>query len=120
MANLREKFMKELAPELQKKLGLTNKMLVPRLEKVVLNMGFGIVEKDLQKQILDDLAKITGQRPVTCKARKSISNFKLRQGMIIGAKVTPVSATSTASRTGASTGAATTRSGSRSTRSSRR
>ena len=88
MANLREKFMKELAPELQKKLGLTNKMLVPRLEKVVLNMGFGIVEKDLQKQILDDLAKITGQRPVTCKARKSISNFKLRQGMIIGAKVT--------------------------------
>lgn len=88
MANLKEKYLKELAPKLQEKLGLTNKMLIPRLQKVVLNMAFGIVEKDVQKHILDDLAKITAQKPMLCKARKSISNFKLREGMIIGAKVT--------------------------------
>lgn len=88
MANLKEKYMTELAPKLQEKLGLTNKMLIPRLQKVVLNMAFGIVEKDVQKHIIDDLTKITGQKPMLCKARKSISNFKLREGMIIGAKVT--------------------------------
>jgi large subunit ribosomal protein L5 len=88
MARLKEKFTKELAAQLQEKLGLTNKMLVPRLQKVVLNMGFGIVEKDVQKNIIEDLAKLTGQKPVLCKARKSISNFKLREGMVIGAKVT--------------------------------
>jgi len=88
MANLKEKYMKELAPKLQEKLGLKNKMLIPKVQKVVLNMAFGIVEKDVQKRILDDLTKITGQKPMLCKARKSISNFKLREGMIIGAKVT--------------------------------
>ncbi len=88
MANLKEKFTKELTPQLQEKLGLKNKMLVPRLQKVVINMGFGIVEKDVQKAILDDLSKLSGQKPVLCKARKSISNFKLRDGMVIGAKVT--------------------------------
>ena len=88
MARLKEKFTKELAAQLQEKLGLTNKMLVPRLQKVVINMGFGIVEKDVQKNIIEDLAKLTGQKPVLCKARKSISNFKLREGMVIGAKVT--------------------------------
>ena len=88
MANLKEKYVTEFAPALQQQLGIQNKMLVPRLEKIVLNMGFGIVEKDVQKQIVEDLAKITGQRPVLCKARKSIANFKLRQGMVIGAKVT--------------------------------
>ncbi len=88
MANLKEKFASELAPKLQEKLGVTNKMLIPRLQKVVINMGFGIVEKDVQKSIVDDLTKLTGQKPVLCKARKSISNFKLREGMVIGAKVT--------------------------------
>ena len=88
MANLKEKYMTELAPKLQEKLGVTNKMLIPRLQKVVLNMAFGIVEKDVQKHIIDDLIKITAQKPMLCKARKSISNFKLREGMIIGAKVT--------------------------------
>ncbi len=88
MANLKEKYMTELAPKLQEKLGLANKMLIPRMQKVVLNMAFGIVEKDVQKHIIDDLTKITGQKPMLCKARKSISNFKLREGMIIGAKVT--------------------------------
>ena len=88
MARLKEKFNKELAAKLQEKLGVTNKMLIPRLQKVVINMGFGIVEKDVQKSIIDDLTKLSGQKPVLCKARKSISNFKLREGMVIGAKVT--------------------------------
>ena len=88
MANLKEKYMTELAPKLQEKLGVTNKMLIPRMQKVVINMAFGIVEKDVQKHIIDDLTKISAQKPMLCKARKSISNFKLREGMIIGAKVT--------------------------------
>ena len=88
MARLKDKFEKELAPAMRQKLGLKNAMLVPRLTKVVVNMGFGIVEKDVQKGLLQDLAAITGQQPVICKARKSISNFKLREGMTIGAKVT--------------------------------
>lgn len=77
-----------MVAELEKKLGTTNKMLVPRLQKIVLNMGFGIVSKDEQKQLVDDLAAITGQKPMLCRAKKSISNFKLREGMVIGAKVT--------------------------------
>jgi large subunit ribosomal protein L5 len=88
MARLKEKYTKELVPQLQEKLGVKNKMLVPRLQKVVINMGFGIVEKDVQKGIVDDLVKLSGQKPILCKARKSISNFKLREGMVIGAKVT--------------------------------
>jgi large subunit ribosomal protein L5 len=88
MANLKEKYTKELAPQLQEKLGLKNKMMVPKLEKVVINSAFGIVEKDVQKHIVEDLAKLSGQKPMLCKSRKSISNFKLREGMIIGAKVT--------------------------------
>ena len=77
-----------MVPVLEKALGTTNRMLVPRLQKIVVNMGFGIVSKDEQKQLVDDLAAITGQRPMLCRAKKSISNFKLREGMVIGAKVT--------------------------------
>jgi len=88
MSRLKELFKEKITPQLREKLGLDNPMLVPRLQKVVVNMGFGIVEKDEQKALLNDLAKITGQRPAPCKARKSISNFKLREGMVIGAKVT--------------------------------
>jgi large subunit ribosomal protein L5 len=88
MARLKDKYMKEWAPALQKKLEIPNKMLIPALDKIVVNMGFGIVEKDVQKKIIENLGLLTGQRPVLCKARKSISNFKLRDGMIIGAKVT--------------------------------
>ncbi|MDD2597952.1 MAG: 50S ribosomal protein L5 [Kiritimatiellae bacterium] len=88
MARLKDKYQKEWAPALQKKLELSNKMLTPRLDKIVVNMGFGIVEKDVQKKIVENLGLLTGQHPVLCKARKSISNFKLRDGMIIGAKVT--------------------------------
>ena len=77
-----------MVAELEQKLGTTNKMLVPRLQKIVLNMGFGIVSKDEQKGLVEDLQAITGQKPQLCAAKKSISNFKLREGMIIGAKVT--------------------------------
>lgn len=88
MANLKETYAKDIVPALKQKLGVTNPMLVPRLVKIVVNMGFGIVEKDTQKQIVQDLEAITGQKAVFCKAHKSISNFKLREGMVIGAKVT--------------------------------
>ena len=88
MARLKDKYLKDMVPELCTKLGVSNTMLVPRLNKVVINMGFGIVEKDALKALLQDLAAITGQLPMPCKARKSISNFKLREGMVIGAKVT--------------------------------
>ena len=88
MPTLKEEYNSRIIAELEKKLGTTNKMLVPRLQKVVLNMGFGIVSKDEQKALVDDLTVITGQKPMLCRAKKSISNFKLREGMVIGAKVT--------------------------------
>ena len=88
MARLKDEYASRMVPELEKKLGTTNRMLVPRLQKIVVNMGFGIVSKDEQKALVDDLAAITGQKPLLCKAKKSISNFKLREGMVIGAKVT--------------------------------
>ena len=88
MARLKEEYSSRIVPELEKKLGTTNRMLVPRLTKVVLNMAFGIVSKDEQKGLVEDLQAITGQKPMLCKAKKSISNFKLREGMVIGAKVT--------------------------------
>ena len=88
MSNLKDKYNKEVVPALEQKLETKNRMLVPRLLKVVLNMGFGIVSKDEQKNLMGDLATITGQKPKVCKAKKSISNFKLREGMVIGAKVT--------------------------------
>ena len=88
MAKLREEYNSRIIGELEQKLGTKNRMLVPRLQKIVLNMGFGIVSKDEQKQLVDDLTAITGQKPLLCKAKKSISNFKLREGMVIGAKVT--------------------------------
>ena len=88
MAKLREEYNSRIIGELEQKLGTKNRMLVPRLQKIVLNMGFGIVSKDEQKALVDDLTAITGQKPMLCKAKKSISNFKLREGMVIGAKVT--------------------------------
>ena len=88
MAKLKEEYNSRIIAELEQKLGTTNKMLVPRLQKIVLNMGFGIVSKDEQKALVDALTAITGQKPMLCRAKKSISNFKLREGMVIGAKVT--------------------------------
>ncbi len=87
---LRARYRDELVPALKEQLGLINKMQVPRLEKVVVNMGVGEAVKDgrLLDAALEDLATITGQKAVITKARKSIAGFKLREGMAIGAKVT--------------------------------
>ena len=88
MANLKQKYQEQVVPAIIQKYGITNPMVVPKLEKIVVNMAFGIVDKDTQKSVIEDLTKITGQKPALCAARKSISNFKLREGMVIGAKVT--------------------------------
>ncbi len=89
-ARLKEKYLKELKPALQKELGLENPMAVPRIEKIVLNMGLG--EATQNSKLLDplvaDLAAIAGQKPVTTRAKKSIAAFKVREGMPIGAMVT--------------------------------
>jgi large subunit ribosomal protein L5 len=89
-ARLKEKYKKEIKGALQKELGLENTMAVPRLEKIVLNMGLG--EATQNSKMLDpltaDLAAIAGQKPVTTRARKSIAAFKVRENMPIGAMVT--------------------------------
>ena len=89
-ARLKEKYLSEIKPALQKELGLSNPMAVPRLEKIVLNMGLG--EATQNSKLLDplvaDLALIAGQKPVTTRAKKSIAAFKVREGMPIGAMVT--------------------------------
>lgn len=84
------RFRDELVPRLKDELGLANVMQVPRLEKVVINMGIGDAVKDgrMLDAALADLEVITGQKPVVTKARKSIAGFKLREGTSIGAKVT--------------------------------
>jgi large subunit ribosomal protein L5 len=89
-ARLKERFEKEIRPELVKELGLKNPMQAPRLEKVVVNMGLGeaIQNGKILDASLEQLTAITGQKPVVTKARKSIANFKLRQGQSIGAMVT--------------------------------
>ena len=89
-ARLRTKYFEELRPALMKELGLTNPMAVPKLEKVVINMGVG--EATQNAKVLDpavaELAQITGQKPVVTKAKKSIAAFKVREGMPIGCMVT--------------------------------
>jgi large subunit ribosomal protein L5 len=87
---LKDRFRQELVPQLQEELGLGNVMQVPRLEKVVVNMGVGDAQKDgrLLDAAVEDLTVITGQKPVVTKARKSIAGFKIREGMGIGVKAT--------------------------------
>ena len=87
---LKERFHREVLPRLQQELGYANPMQVPRVEKVVVNMGVGDALKDgrMLEAAVDDLTIITGQKPVVTKARKSIAGFKLREGQAIGAKVT--------------------------------
>lgn len=90
MARLKEKYLKETVPALMKQFGYKNIMQVPKLEKVVLNMGVGAAVQD-PKQLdaaVRDLTMIAGQRPVVTRAKKSIANFKIRTGMRIGTKVT--------------------------------
>jgi large subunit ribosomal protein L5 len=87
---LKVRYRQEVLPRLRAELGLSNPMQVPRLDRVVLNMGVGDAIKDgrMLEAAVDDLTTITGQRPVVTKARKSIAGFKVREGMAIGAKVT--------------------------------
>jgi large subunit ribosomal protein L5 len=87
---LRERYRSELLPALQRELEIANPMRVPRLEKIVINMGVGDAIRDakLLDAAIADLATISGQKPMTTRARKSIAQFKLRAGMSIGAKVT--------------------------------
>jgi large subunit ribosomal protein L5 len=87
---LKLRFREELVPRLMRELGYPNVMQVPRLEKIVVNMGIGDAVRDgrMLDAALADLEVITGQKPVVTKARKSIAGFKLREGMSIGAKVT--------------------------------
>ncbi|HET7870629.1 MAG TPA: 50S ribosomal protein L5 [Actinomycetota bacterium] len=87
---LKVRYREEVLPRLRQELGYANAMEVPRLQKVVINMGVGDALKDARmlEAATQDLAVITGQRPVVTKARKSIAGFKLREGMSIGAKVT--------------------------------
>jgi len=90
MARLKERYHQELVPKLMKEFGFTNKMRVPRLQKIVINMGLGEAIQNIK--VLDsatsEIMTITGQKPVPTKAKKSIANFKLRQGMPIGCMVT--------------------------------
>lgn len=90
MVRLLEQYRTKVVPTLQAELGRKNVLSVPRLEKIVVSMGLGraIAEKARLDSAQKELATITGQRPVICAARKSVSNFKLRKGMKIGAKVT--------------------------------
>lgn len=89
MSMLRDKYKKEAVPALKATGRFPSTMDVPRLSKVVINIGVNaLVDRDTLKQAMEDLAKITGQRAIITKATKSISNFKLREGMEIGAKVT--------------------------------
>jgi large subunit ribosomal protein L5 len=89
-ARLKARYREELLPRLQRELGLANPMQVPRLEKIVVNMGIGDALKDsrMLEAAVEDLTVITGQKPIITKARKSIAGFKLREGSAIGAKVT--------------------------------
>ena len=90
MARLKDTYQKDIAPALMKKFEYKSVMQIPKLDKVVINVGCGEARDNSKiiDAIMADLSAITGQRPVVCKARKSVANFKLREGMDIGCKVT--------------------------------
>ena len=90
MARLQEYYRDVVRGELQKRFGYQNPMQIPKLDKVVLNMGVGEATQDSKKlqSAMAELALISGQKPAVCRARKSVANFKLREGMAIGCKVT--------------------------------
>lgn len=81
---------KEIVPALQKELGITNRMAIPRISKVLVNVGIGTLTKNTKdfSNVIDNVSKIAGQKPVVTKAKKAISNFKLRQGVPTGLVVT--------------------------------
>ena len=88
--NLKAKYLAEVAPALMQKFGYKSSMQIPRLEKIVLNVGCSEARENAKvlDAVVSDLAAITGQKAVVTKAKKSVANFKLREGMPIGAKVT--------------------------------
>lgn len=89
-ARLKEAYKSEIAPALMKKFEYKSVMQIPKLDKIVLNVGCGEARENSKvvDAIINDLSVITGQRPVVCRAKKSVANFKLREGMPIGVKVT--------------------------------
>lgn len=89
-ARLKETYKSEVAPALMKKFGYKSVMQIPKLDKIVINVGCGEARENSKvvDAIISDLSQITGQRPVVCRAKKSVANFKLREGMPVGAKVT--------------------------------
>ena len=90
MNRLRERYTQSVVPALAKEFGYTNRMVVPKIEKIVVNMGLGEATGNVKiiDAGADELSRITGQRPVTTRAKKSIAQFNLRKGMPIGAMVT--------------------------------
>ena len=90
MARLRESYKNDVFPALMEQFKYTNVMEVPKLEKVTINMGLGEAKENakIMESAIEEISLITGQRPVVTRARKSIANFKVRQGMPVGAKVT--------------------------------
>src|SRR5262249_56619376 len=90
MARLKQIYRDEIVPKLQQSLGLTNPMQVPKIVKITVNMGVGeaVADKKIMDNAVGDLTKITGQKPVVTRARKSVATFKVRDGQAIGCKVT--------------------------------
>lgn len=90
MARLKEKYKADIMPSMMKKFGYKSVMQIPKLEKVVINIGCGEARDNTKviDAIISDLGIITGQKAITCNAKKSVANFKLREGMRIGVKVT--------------------------------
>ncbi len=89
-ARLKEMYVNDVAPALMKKFEYKSVMQIPKLDKIVINVGCGEARDNAKAidAVISDLKQITGQTPVRCKAKKSVANFKLREGMVIGAKVT--------------------------------
>lgn len=90
MSRMQEKYKNEIAPALMEKFGYKSPMQIPKLEKIVVNIGMSDAKENPKviESAMNDLALITGQKPVVTKAKKSVANFKLREGMNIGCKVT--------------------------------
>lgn len=89
--NLQTRFTEEIIPELKKTLGIKNTMAIPKITKIVINSGIGTYVKSQKKDystVVENLAKISGQKPVVQKAKKAISNFKVREGEVVGVSVT--------------------------------
>ena len=90
MARLEQHYREKIVPELRKSLGLANVMQVPKITKITVNMGVGeaVADKKIMDNAVADLTKITGQKPLVTRSRKSVATFKLRDGLAIGCKVT--------------------------------